>query len=295
MHAVFDIGGTKTRVATTKDAALRDVTAFRTPASYEEGIELLAGALRKVAGGTPDGVVGGIRGILLPDRSGVDYDHILTDWQDRPLVRDLAVRLGLPEASVLLENDAALAALGEASYGAGKGYGIVAYHTVSTGVGGARIDHGRIDSYHRGFEPGHQVIDVDRTLHAQAERQDGAELEEYISGSAIERRFGKKAYEIPQGDSLWNELALVLAHGLKNTVAYWSPEVIVLGGSMMLGEPRIRIADVERHLARLLGSAVPPPPLVLATLGDESGLYGAVAHLANHQADTVSAVSPASL
>lgn len=286
MHVVFDIGGTKTRVAATDGTTLREVTAFRTPGSYEEGVALLARALRKVAGSELEMVAGGIRGILLPDRSGMDYDHILTAWQDRPLVADLATELGISTEAVLLENDAALAALGEARHGAGEGYDIVAYHTVSTGVGGARIDHGQIDSYHRGFEPGHQVIDVDRTLHAQAERQDGAELEEYISGSAIERRLGKKAYEVPQEDSLWNELALVLAHGLKNTVAYWSPEVIVLGGSMMLGEPRIRLADVEHNLARLLGPALPPPPLVLAKLGDESGLYGAMAHLGNHN-DTV--------
>jgi predicted NBD/HSP70 family sugar kinase len=279
MYALFDIGGTKTRVARSDGERLLDAESFRTPKSYDEGVAELAEGLKKILGTEQfEACAGGVRGVLLTDRSGIDYDHVLVDWQDRPLVADLATHLGVP---VALENDAALAGLGEATHGAGKGYSIVAYHTVSTGVGGVRIDHGHIDAYHRGFEPGHQVIDVDRTLHQQGDRQDGAELEEYISGTAVKQRLGKEAYEVPQADPLWNELALILAHGLKNTVAYWSPEIIVLGGSMMLGDPRILLSDVERHLKRLLGERIEMPRLVLATLGDESGLYGAMTHLMN--------------
>jgi len=272
MYVVFDIGGTKMRVAASDDGTtLGAVQKFDTPHTYEEGIELLAETVRAAAGVSVERIVGGIRGRLTSDRSGVAHDDLRPNsgWQDKPLVADLERLLGVP---VLLENDAALAALGEAQNGAGRGYGVVAYHTVSTGVGGARIDHGRIDANASGFEPGHQIIDIN----ADGE---GIMLEDLISGTAIECTYGKKPYEIPQDNPLWDELAHTLALALRNTVAYWSPHVIVLGGSMVLGEPRIPLAAVQEHAGAVFGDATLCPPIVLATLGDSSGLHGALSLL----------------
>lgn len=266
MFAVFDIGGTKTRIATSVDGiSLGAVQKFDTPPTYDEGVGLLAETIRAAGGAVLGRVAGGIRGRLMSDHAGMAHDHILTDWQGKSLAQDLSERLGVP---VTLENDAALAALGEAHHGAGRGYGIVAYHTVSTGVGGARIDHGRIDANASGFEPGHQIIDLD-------EKGVGVALENLISGTAVEQARGKKPYEIPQDDPLWDELAHTLALGLRNTVVYWSPDVIVLGGSMMLGDPKIRLDAVQEHVAAIFRDTT-CPPLVLATLGDSSGLYGAL-------------------
>ena len=139
---------------------------------------------------------------------------------------------------------------------------------------------GKIDAASTGFEPGHQTIDIDKTVCPTCE---SADLEDLISGTAIERRFGKKPYEIPQSDPLWDELAHLLAHGLKNTIVYWSPDVIVLGGSMIIGDPRIKLEDIERHTKEILGDLAPCPPMKDALLADLGGLYGAMALLAqNH-------------
>ena len=43
----------------------------------------------------------------------------------------------------------------------GEGLEIVAYHSVSTGVGGVKIEDGEISHSSIGFEPGHQI---DRTV-----------------------------------------------------------------------------------------------------------------------------------
>lgn len=275
MYIVFDIGGTKTRIATSLDGrTLSEVRTCETPRQYADGVRLI---IQNIIDMAPDcarvtHIAGCIRGRLDAQHTGIASDDILADWQGKPLARDLSLACSIP---VLLENDAALAALGEAHYGAGKGYAIVAYHTISTGVGGARIVDGVIDERSSGFEPGHQSIDVDRTLCPDCET---GMLEDYISGTSVEHRFGRKPYEIPQGDSLWDELAHWLAHGLNNTIAYWSPDIIVLGGSMMVGDPRIPLAGVAQHLARIAAATgTPIPELAAASLHDHAGLYGALA------------------
>jgi predicted NBD/HSP70 family sugar kinase len=86
-----------------------------------------------------------------------------------------------------------------------------------------------------------------------------------------------KPYEISQDDEVWDELASYLAHGLKNTILYWSPHAIVLGGSMIIGNPRITRESIITHTKKLLEGLLPCPVIVDATLKDEGGLYGAMA------------------
>jgi len=274
-YALFDIGGTKTRVAVSRDLiSFDEPMKFDTPRHYEDGVTAIAEVIKKLRGDEKiTRVAGGIRGPLLPDHSGIVDDDILVEWRQKSFVNDLEKHIDAP---VLLENDAALAGLGEAHFGAGKGFSIVAYHTVSTGMGGVRIVDGNIDRNKSGFEPGHQTIDMDKSVCPTCASTD---LEDYISGTALEKRFGKKPYEIPQSDPVWDELAHWLAHGLKNTIVYWSPDVLVLGGSMIVGDPRILLSDITRHTEALLGGLVPCPPVKDALLADVGGLYGAMALL----------------
>jgi predicted NBD/HSP70 family sugar kinase len=277
MYVLFDIGGTKTRIGVTDSLdALGETISFNTPHDFEEGIALFTKELALLTkGGRVHAVAGGIRGPLAQDGGTITHEVVLTDWVHKPIRDRLSMACG--DAPVTLLNDTAAVALGEAHFGAGKGYDIMAYHTVSTGVGGARVVAGNLDEASVGFEPGHQIIDADMTLRGRGEGADT--LEELISGTAVEHRFGKKAYEIPQADPVWDELASYLAVGLRNTIVYWSPEVIVLGGSMMIGAPRIKREDVMRHTKRAMGDFLEVPPIVDATLKDKGGLYGALATL----------------
>jgi predicted NBD/HSP70 family sugar kinase len=274
-YVLFDIGGTKTRVALSEDLkTLGKSTSYKTPHDFKEGIAKLAETAASLAGGEPlRAACGGIRGILNDDRTGIIYDSVLGDWIDQPIASALKKKL---KAEVTLENDAALAGLGEAHFGAGEGFEIIAYHTISTGVGGVKIEAGRIDDRRNGFEPGHQVLDIDQTILGE-----GIEptLENLVSGTAVEERMGVKPYEIPQSDAVWDQLALYLAHGLRNTILYWSPDAIVLGGSMIVGDPRIPLDAIIRHTNEVLGEAIECPLIVDARLGDNGGLYGAMALL----------------
>jgi predicted NBD/HSP70 family sugar kinase len=273
MYIVFDIGGTKSRVASSRDLLTLDrVERFDTPLAYDAGIAAMVAAAKSLAGGERiRGIAGGIRGPLNHEKTGIVSESKLTDWVGRNIVADLTRLLGAP---TLLENDSALVGLGEVAFGAGQGCEIVAYHTVSTGVGGARFVHGRIDAVSTGFEPGHQILDIDRTVLGSKE---DPTLQNLVSGTALEKRRRVKPYSIPQSDPVWDELAKYLAYGLKNTIVYWSPDRIVLGGSMIVGDPKIQLDRIIFHTKRLIEGLLPCPPIVEAALKDEGGLYGALA------------------
>ena len=275
-YVLFDIGGTKTRVAVSEDLkTFSEPVKFNTPQNFKAGVKEIVDAVAALTDKPIRAIAGGIRGSLSQDKSQMLHDAggALGAWEEQPLAAELKKAL---KANVYLENDAALVGMGEAHFGAGDNENIVVYLTVSTGVGGAKIEHGMVDEYRYGFEPGHQILDIDHTILGEDE---APTLENLVSGTALERRYGMKPYEIPQSDAVWDQLAGYLAHGLRNTILYWSPDVIVLGGSMIVGDPRILLNDIIRQTSNVLDDVVPMPAIVDATLGDFGGLYGAMALL----------------
>jgi predicted NBD/HSP70 family sugar kinase len=274
-YLVFDIGGSKTHVAYTEDlVTLRDIRSFATPKSFKAGVDAIIKAADSMK---PEGkwqaIAGGVRGLLNETHTGIENDGVLGGWAGKSIVEALGEHFGAP---VYLENDTAMAGLGEAHFGAGKDVDIMVYHAISTGVGGVKIENGLIDSASAGFEPGHQVLDIDRTILGD---EITPTLENLVSGAGLEARLGLKPTEIPQEDLVWTELAGYLAQGLRNTILYWSPEVIVLGGSMMLGDPKIPLEAVRKSTVDVLDSFVACPYITTATLGDDAPLYGAMAYL----------------
>ena len=145
------------------------------------------------------------------------------------------------ETEIIIENDASMAGVGEAQFGAGRGFEIVAYITVSTGVGGAKIVNGKIDEHAVGFEPGKQIMDVNS----------GKTLEDMISGKALQEKFGKHPKEI-KDQGVWDNHAWLLAIGLNNIIMEWSPNCVVLGGSMITGDPCIPLDKTENYLKDIL-------------------------------------------
>lgn len=276
-YILFDIGGTKTRVAASDDLqTIREVTHFKSKPNFNEGMNEFVKTINKLVGNAKvKGISGGIRGLLNEERTGITNDVVLKGWAGKSIVGELKKAYSVP---VILENDTAIAGLGEAVFGAGQGIDLVAYHTISTGVGGVKIERGRVDDATNGFEPGHQVLDIDRTILGE---DVSPTLENLVSGSGVESRMGMKPYEIPQEDSIWDELAEYLAQGLRNTILYWSPEVIILGGSMIIGDPKIPLDAIRKYTVEVLDGFVECPFITEAKLGDEAGLYGAMALLKN--------------
>lgn len=274
MYLLFDIGGTHTRLAVSQDGKkLENVTIFDTPQSFEEGIELIylnAHALTR--GKKAEAIVGGIAGPLSKDKSRLVYAPHLKNWVQKPLKKELQTRL---EAPVYLENDAALVGLGEATQGAGKGHSIIMYLTVSTGVGGARIVNGKIDRNALGFEPGHQIIEINGPLCPTCGIS--GHLEGYVSGTALRNKYGKNPKDITD-KKVWDEIAYYLAFGIHNSILHWSPEVVVLGGAVMQS---ISLEKVTANLHNILAIFRKVPMVKRAKLGDIGGLYGALSMVQN--------------
>ncbi len=265
MYILFDIGGTKTRIAKTDSIdSFNEPIVFDTPQKYEEGVALIKKTILSLSKGDQiQKIVGGIAGPFSQKSGTMIESHNLSDWTNKSFKFELA---NFFHTTVFMDNEAAMSGLGEAVFGAGKGFSIVAYITVSTGVGGARIVNGAIDERTIGFEPGKQIMD-----------EQGLILEDIISGRAVEERLGKKPQEI-NDPVFWDSMAKSLAFGLNNVVVDWSPDVVVLGGSM-LKTVGIPVDAVENYLKETLKVFPEIPQIKKAVLGDLAGLYGALAYL----------------
>lgn len=272
MYLLFDIGGTHMRFAFSRDGQnLMEVKVILRPEEFDEAMDTFRNIVKEVGEGEKiEAAGGGIAGTFDKGEGVFLHSPHISSWVGKPLQKTIEEIVGAP---AFIENDAALGGLAEAMYGAGKDYLIVAYITVGTGVGGARIVGRHIDAHALGFEPGHQVIDVNGLMCSSCGVP--GHLEDYISGSAIEKRYQKKPYEITD-KAFWEELSRYLGVGVINAMLHWSPDVVVLGGSM-LKTVGIPIDSVRSFVGETLKVFPEPPPIVQASLGDIAGLHGALA------------------
>ncbi len=255
------------RLAISEDGKeIGEVVSIPTPQDFDQAIaDFLDAAQTLAVGHKFMAAVGGIREVLSKDKSMLVNEpkhSSIPDWIGKPIREKLQRELGCP---VYLENDAALVGLGEATHGAGVGFKIVAYITVSTGVGGARIVNCKIDHNCWGFEPGNQIIDYKEKVY----------LEDIISGESLEKKYGRQSYTITDA-TVWDKEARILAAGLNNVIVFWSPDIVVLGGGVMESIPIEKVKAYLKELDRIFPNL---PSIVRAKLNDKGGLYGALEYL----------------
>lgn len=264
MFIYFDIGGTTSRFASSLDGqTISDTKIEPTPQKLDDAILLYKKMVDGLSMGQKiDGMAGGIPGPLNPEKTMLVNAPHLRGWINKPL--DMRFKQ-IADCPIHFENDTALAALGEATKGAGNKFHIVAYIAIGTGVGGARIVDGRIDANSIGFEPGHMIVGHGKTL------------EQMISGTTIMQKHQKKLAEI-EDQGFWHEFEEYLVMGLNNLTVMWSPDLIVLGGGVGL-EPRLSVDRIMLNLYKTLTIYPKLPKLVKAKLGDHSALEGASVYL----------------
>lgn len=273
---LFDIGGTKMRFALSPDGeGFNEPLIFDNPKKYDECLRVIEGAFEKLTlGGSVVAVSGGVAGTFNKEKTVLVRSPHLPDWIGKNLVKDLHE---ITKAPIHIENDSAIVGLGEAVFGGGKGFDIVMYLTVSTGVGGARIVSQRIDRASLGFEPGHQIIDFSAVVEPRFNVS--GTLEEFVSGSALARRVGTPVKEITRDNPVWKDLAEQLAYGVYNSILHWSPDIVVIGGSMVTGNPAIPLDIVINYLRDINNVYDVLPEIRMAELHEVGGLYGAIANL----------------
>ncbi len=265
MFLLFDIGGTTTRMAISHTGDKLDETKlFPTNHNFSEAME----QMRQVGDELSNGeryhvVVGGVR--AYDKKTGTLFHQPnFPLWVGEPLLARMREMWG---QDVFLENDAAMVGLGEAVYGAGKGFDIVSYITLSTGVGGCRITGGKIDDTEFSFEPGNMLV--------SGRNGTPVVLEQIVSGSAIEQYYGKNPFEL-DSENAWEEIAEQVAIGLNNVVVMWSPNILVLGGSV---PQKINFDKVNLYLKKYCKIYPVLPKVVKASLDEKGGLYGGLARL----------------
>jgi predicted NBD/HSP70 family sugar kinase len=264
MVLVFDLGGTNTRIALSDNGQLGDVTRIPTDRTVA-GFAKFLGSLQEVAAGHKiRAIAGGMPGQLRGEAGEMVVATNLPEWMGIPVIGRIKE---LIDAPVFVANDVEMCGLGEARSGAGMQTGVMAYYTISTGVNAVRIVDGAVDTTISRYELGKQIVD-----HVGGAPQ---ELEPLISGASLEKRLNKKPRDV-RDPAVWAQEERYVAAGLYNTMLYWNPDRIVMGGSMMRD---IKVDHVATELAKMTNVFGAWPELVLASLGDEGGLRGCVARL----------------
>lgn len=217
MYLGIDIGGTKTLVASIdNDGVISHRHKFLTPKLYLDFLTELTGALEilphkefKAAGVAAPGKIDRKRGMVIA------FGNLA--WTNLPLQHDLEKIVHCP---VVVENDAKLAGLSEAMLL--REFHKVLYVTVSTGIGTGLIVDRQIEPNMADSEGGQILLEHGGKLEP---------WEDFASGRAIVKRFGKKASDI-EDKKTWQVIAHNIAIGLIDQIALMQPDVIVLGGGV---------------------------------------------------------------
>lgn len=217
-------------------------------------------------------------------------------WGFTPVAQILGDLTGLKAQA---GNDANVAALGEAWKGAAAGAQNIIMITLGTGVGGGIIINGKIlaGSHGAGGEIGHALV-----VRGEEEKCNCGNhgcLEQYASATGIVRVAGR-VLAASEDDSTLRELQNITAKDvldafkagdavavrimeyvgnlLGGAIAGFTtvvdPEAIVIGGGVSkAGQPLIDC--IEKYYQRYAFSSCKETPIVLATLGNDAGIYGA--------------------
>lgn len=246
------------------------------------------------------GIGVGVPGLVDYNKGLVFYFVNIKGWEDVPFKKKMERATGLP---TFVDNDVKVMALGELTYGAGRGCDNVICLTLGTGVGGAVIIDGKI----RGGaslvagEIGHIPINekgprcncggigcveayVGREYFLDEVRKElrkGAKsVVRKMAGGRLSRVTPEILNEAAlKGDAFarrkWKEMGLHIGCALVGIVNFLNPELIVIGGGIaeadrfIFGEIR---KTIDRRAMRLQAGAV---KVMKARLGNDAGVIGA--------------------
>jgi glucokinase len=304
----IDIGGSNARVALVDGARIVAARQLETgrQRSPDDICTAIADAAHSLVEENTARVAGagvGVAGQVDPTNGLVHYAPNL-DWHDVPIRDRLSHALDLPVAVL---NDVQAAAFGEYRYGAARGADDTVALFVGTGVGGGIIMGGELMRGCNGSagEIGHIPIEL-----SGAECRCGRHgcLEAYVGGWAIARRVreavdarpGEAAFlkELAGGSAdtlsaeilaqaattgdplaleIVGEIAYLLGVGLAAIANAFNPCLIVLGGAVIEGTPKLMEVAEDVARKRALPGAVRSLRVRRAELNSFAGTIGAAA------------------
>ncbi len=207
--------------------------------------------------------------------------------------------------TVLVENEANCAALGEYRYGAAKGIPNLIYLSAGIGMGGGILIDGQLFSGSQGFagEIGHMVIEVDgnacacgrhgcwetyvspRAVVSRVREQFSAgsptSLLEITKGIMQYLTFTQIVSAARQGDALSIQALAEVAHylglGIANLINIFNPHMIVIGGALAQAGDLIIHQMEDKLPSTLIAGRSAKCKLLAAQLGVDACLHGSVA------------------
>jgi predicted NBD/HSP70 family sugar kinase len=225
--------------------------------------------------------------------SGLVHSPILPSWVGLNPANEMEERLELP---VHLDNDANVGALGESTFGVGRGSHVMAYLRLSAGIGAGLVINGRPFRGARGIagEIGHVLVDPQGPICRCGNR--GC-LETFVAGPALcellRRSHGPLTVHdllrlAEEGDAgcqrVLADAGRVVGRAVADLCNYLNPDLVVVGGDLsvagdVLLEP---MREAVRRFA--IPAAVEDVEIVAGTLGGRAELLGALA-LAGHESE----------
>ncbi len=261
-----------------------------------KNIASLCADLQSSAGVSAVAVGVGCAGMIAEDGTVVFAGNL--GLNNFPLAKKLSALLNM---HVSVTNDANAAALGEAVFGAGKGYSDSVFITLGTGVGGGIIIGGKLfqGGKNVGAEIGHTVINhggekctcgrkgcFEAYSSATALIRDTKRAMEEDKSSAmwkcggLDKVTGKTAFDYADGDSAAKKVVegyiYNLACGIINLANVFRPQAVILGGGVAEQGDRL-IAPLQERLDKKIfgGQSYAPVKIVKASLGNLAGALGA--------------------
>ncbi len=234
-----------------------------------------------------EGVGIGFGGPVNSETGRTTKSHQVSGWEDVPLGAWCSDQFQRP---TFVGNDCDVAAVAEATCGAGRGIRLVLYVTVGTGVGGGLVFNGQLHGVGRPavceighLRPSLEAVSSDRTV------------ESYVSGLGIvetARRLGLVVNDhevtgqtIADGArngvtacrEAINLACRTLGWAIAQTITLVAPEVIIVGGGVSLMGEELFLNPVRRYVAEYVF-----PPLnrsyniVPSQLGESVVVHGAL-------------------
>lgn len=265
----IDIGGTNTRIALgNQKGEIFKLIQFDTPQNPQEFLKTLN---QKIAQLNPEDKKFSIGicapGIIDSKTKTIIKSPNLYQWKNFPLGKILARKYKVKTA---IENDADLAALAEATLGKGKGKKTILYVGLGTGIGVGVVSNKKIYKGSFGMEGGHIILHPQGILCGC-----GAYgcFESYVSGRAIQQRFGKEAKFLNDKKD-WDKIAQELAWGLSTLTVCFTPNIIVLGGGVLEAKEKFW-KPMQTNFKKLV-RIVPQPQITESKFKISPGLIGAL-------------------
>ncbi len=306
----IDLGGTFIKGGIVNDDG-EIVLSKKVPTESEKGenkvvenIAELVNSLLSETGLSKNDVVGigmGVPGMIDSKNGVVVFSNNLR-WKDFHIADEVTRSTGI---KVKIANDANVAALGEAKFGAGKEFDDTVMLTLGTGVGGGIVIGNKLIEGNKsaGAELGHMVIVEGGELCTCGRR--GC-LEAYASATALIRETKKamlqnkksKMWEIGSIDKVDGKTPFdyagcdetakkvvdnyvdKLACGIINFANIFRPNAILLGGGVCAqGENLLKPLRAKMSNEIFAGDLGPECPVEIAKLGNKAGTMGAAALL----------------